>query len=124
MFCMLTFDVVAAPAGEATRAAAASAHIRAMNFLRTSSLREGGGHGWLWLRTGGAGLLEHRSALGPGSEHQDDDPGEQGSAGDGDLAEAEDVAEVALEDGTDRVHDAEGDHVEAEDPGPQILRCS
>src|SRR5436309_160860 len=102
-------------------AAVATVPATAMSFLRTPSLREGGGYGWLWFRTRRTGLLEDCPALAAGAQDEHDDAGEQCSRGDGDLAESEGVAQTALKDGADRVHDAEGHHVQAENSRPEVL---
>src|SRR4051794_5858172 len=106
---MLTELLAARAAGTP---AIASAHTRTPIFLRTPSLREGGGHGWLRLRR--AGLLEDRLALRARPQDDHDDCGEKGSGPGCDLPQPEGVPELALQHGAEGVHDPEGDHVQAE----------
>src|SRR5437763_17130000 len=102
-FWMAT-DPLAARATGAARLAAASAHSRKVASLRTPVLREGRGHGCRGRSW--AGLLEDVTALGAGREEDGDDAGEEHSGGDHHTPEAEDVAELALDDGADGVHGA------------------
>src|SRR5207302_11293661 len=95
------------------------ARTRQRQLFARLVLREGGRHGWLLLDS--AGLLEDRSPLGAGPEKEHNDPGEDGGGDDHDAPQPELVAELALDDCTDRVHDPERHHVQAQDAGPKVV---
>src|SRR4051812_422846 len=120
---MLTEPLAAWAAGMPMTAAAASAHARLASFLRTPSLREGRGDGCLLNGRLGRwrGLLEDPPALRTRTENERDDGGEEQRGTDSDLPQAESVSELPLEDGADGVHDAERDHIDAEDARSQLL---
>src|SRR5438874_12136767 len=98
------------------RASRRPARTRRRQLFARLVLREGGRHGWLLL--GPAGLLEDRSPLGAGPEEEHNDAGEGTGSDDHDAPQPELVAELALDDCTDRIPDPERHHVQAQDAGP------